>query len=241
MIVRFNRNGLPNIVVTDRSADHRRGYSVHLQYCVSAQSQKPHSLRTDEGRAACVASVGKTSFKIFDCVDICNSLEASTPCARWLCVAGRATNAGQYYDSETYKTIEADGRSFHAEHSHEQLVAKLQRIIGLATYNRDRSEAVDKHRSAVWTNCVWMRQARQLLAVWPRVCGKGPHWAPRFSIKLPGFIARLERLKTDINALRDAPFFLDIDDEVVSVKSLYTAITTRRRTIEAFDALVQHA
>lgn len=53
--------------------------------------------------------------------------------------------------------------------------------------------------------------------------------------KLPGFIARLEKLKTDINNLNDAPIFLDIDDEVVSVKSLYGDYDTPQDFLEAFD------
>ncbi len=53
------------------------------------------------------------------------------------------TLVNEITDSETYKITEADGRSY-AEHSHEQLIAKLQRIISLAMYNRDRSESVDK-------------------------------------------------------------------------------------------------
>lgn len=74
-----------------------------------------------------------------------------------------------------------------------------------------------------------------------RLREKGPHWSAEIFNKLPGFIARLERLKTDINALREAPIFLDIDDEVVSVKSLYGDYDTPQDFLEAFDALVQHA
>ncbi|MDH8308038.1 hypothetical protein QIG59_27720, partial [Klebsiella pneumoniae] len=58
---------------------------------------------------------------------------------------------------------------------------------------------------------------------------------------LPGFIARLEKLKTDINNLNDAPIFLDIDDEVVSVKSLYGDYDTPQDFLEAFDSLVQRS
>ncbi len=72
-----------------------------------------------------------------------------------------------------------------------------------------------------------------------RLREKGPHWsAEEIFNKLPGFIARLERLKTDINALREAPIFLDIDDEVVSVKSLYGDFRHTAGFPQAFDALV---
>ncbi|MFW3316418.1 type I restriction-modification enzyme R subunit C-terminal domain-containing protein, partial [Escherichia coli] len=59
--------------------------------------------------------------------------------------------------------------------------------------------------------------------------------------KLPGFISRLEKLKADINALRDAPIFLDIDDEVISVKSLYGDYDTPQDFLDAFDELVERA
>ncbi|WP_254557728.1 hypothetical protein, partial [Salmonella enterica] len=81
-----------------------------------------------------------TSFKIFDCVDIYSSLE-SVDSMRTVVVRPQVelqTLVKEITDSETYKTIEADGRSF-AEHSHEQRVAKLPRILGLAIDNRDRS------------------------------------------------------------------------------------------------------
>ncbi|MBL1917539.1 type I restriction-modification system endonuclease, partial [Klebsiella pneumoniae] len=74
-----------------------------------------------------------------------------------------------------------------------------------------------------------------------RLREKGPHWSAEIFNKLPGFIARLERLKTDINTLRDAPIFLDIDDEVVSVKSLYGDYDTPQDFLEAFDELVQRS
>ncbi|MBJ3372488.1 type I restriction-modification system endonuclease, partial [Salmonella enterica subsp. enterica serovar Typhimurium] len=133
----------------------------------------------------------------------------------------------------------ADGRSF-AEHSHEQLVAKLQRIIGLAAFNRDRSEAVDKQVRRLDELCLDAAGVN-FGGLASRLREKGPHWSAEIFNKLPGFIARLERLKTDINALREAPIFLDIDDEVVSVKSLYGDYDTPQDFLEAFDALVQHA
>lgn len=54
-----------------------------------------------------------------------------------------------------------------------------------------------------------------------RLREKGSYWSVEVFNKLFGFIVRLEKLKTDINNLNDASIFFDIDDEVVSVKSLY--------------------
>ncbi|WP_139774731.1 hypothetical protein, partial [Salmonella enterica] len=85
------------------------------------------------------------------------------------------TLVNEITDSETYKTIEADGRSF-AEHSHEQLVAKLQRIIGLATYSRDRSETVDKQVRRLDELCLDAAGVNfGGLAL--RLREKGPHWS----------------------------------------------------------------
>ena len=146
MIVRFNKERLPNIVVTVDLLT--TGVDIpSICNIVFLRKVKSRILYEQmKGRATRLCpSVGKTSFKIFDCVDIYSSLE-SVDTMRPVVVRPQVelqTLVNEITDSETYKTIEADGRSF-AEHSHEQLVAKLQRIIGLATYNRDRSEAVDK-------------------------------------------------------------------------------------------------
>ena len=95
-------------------------------------------------------------------------------------------------------------------------------------FNRDRSETVDK-------------QVRRLDELCQDAAGvnfngfasclrdKGAHWSAEVFNKLPGFISRLEKLKADINNLNDAPIFLDIDDEVVNVKSLYGDYVTRGR------------
>ncbi|MBJ5033302.1 type I restriction-modification system endonuclease, partial [Salmonella enterica subsp. enterica serovar Derby] len=141
-----NKERLPNIVVTVDLLT--TGVDIpSICNIVFLRKVKSRILYEQmKGRATRLCpSVGKTSFKIFDCVDIYSSLE-SVDTMRPVVVRPQVelqTLVNEITDSETYKTIEADGRSF-AEHSHEQLVAKLQRIIGLAIYNRDRSEAVDK-------------------------------------------------------------------------------------------------
>lgn len=186
MIVRFNKERLPNIVVTVDLLT--TGVDIpSICNIVFLRKVKSRILYEQmKGRATRLCpSVGKTSFKIFDCVDIYSSLE-SVDTMRPVVVRPQVelqTLVNEITDSETYKTIEADGRSF-AEHSHEQLVAKLQRIIGLAIYNRDRSEAVDK-------------QVRRLDELCPDAAGvnfgglasrlreKGRTGAPRFSISFP--------------------------------------------------------
>jgi len=242
MITRFNKERLPNIVVTVDLLT--TGVDIpsicNIVFLRKVRSRILYEQMKGRATRLCPA-VAKTSFKIFDCVDIYSSLE-SVDTMRPVVVRPQVelqTLVNEITDSETYKTIEADGRSF-AEHSHEQLVAKLQRIIGLATFNRDRSETVDK-------------QVRRLDELCQDAAGvnfngfasclrdKGAHWSAEVFNKLPGFIARLEKLKTDINNLNDAPIFLDIDDEVVSVKPLYGDYDTPQDFLEAFDSLVQRS
>ncbi|WP_434747130.1 type I restriction-modification system endonuclease [Pantoea sp. Lu_F5_004] len=242
MIIRFNKERLPNIVVTVDLLT--TGVDIpsicNIVFLRKVRSRILYEQMKGRATRLCPA-VAKTSFKIFDCVDIYSSLE-SVDTMRPVVVRPQVelqTLVNEITDSETYKTIEVDGRSF-AEHSHEQLVAKLQRIIGLATFNRDRSEIVDK-------------QVRRLDELCQDAAGvnfngfasclrdKGAHWSAEVFNKLPGFISRLEKLKTDINNLNDAPIFLDIDDEVVSVKSLYGDYDTPQDFLEAFDSLVQRS
>ncbi|UJQ23604.1 type I restriction-modification system endonuclease [Pantoea agglomerans] len=242
MITRFNKERLPNIVVTVDLLT--TGVDIpsicNIVFLRKVRSRILYEQMKGRATRLCPA-VAKTSFKIFDCVDIYSSLE-SVDTMRPVVVRPQVelqTLVNEITDSETYKTIEADGRSF-AEHSHEQLVAKLQRIIGLATFNRDRSETVDK-------------QVRRLDELCQDAAGvnfngfasclrdKGAHWSAEVFNKLPGFISRLEKLKADINNLNDAPIFLDIDDEVVNVKSLYGDYDTPQDFLEAFDSLVQRS
>lgn len=242
MITRFNKERLPNIVVTVDLLT--TGVDIpsicNIVFLRKVRSRILYEQMKGRATRLCPA-VAKTSFKIFDCVDIYSSLE-SVDTMRPVVVRPQVelqTLVNEITDSETYKIMEADGRSF-ADHSHEQLVAKLQRIIGLATFNRDRSETVDK-------------QVRRLDELCQDAAGvnfngfasclrdKGAHWSAEVFNKLPGFISRLEKLKADINNLNDAPIFLDIDDEVVSVKSLYGDYDTPQDFLEAFDSLVQRS
>lgn len=178
MIVRFNKERLPNIVVTVDLLT--TGVDIpSICNIVFLRKVKSRILYEQmKGRATRLCpSVGKTSFKIFDCVDIYSSLE-SVDTMRPVVVRPQVelqTLVNEITDSETYKTIEADGRSF-AEHSHEQLVAKLQRIIGLATYNRDRSEAVDKQVRRLDELCMDAAGVN-FGGLASRLREKGPHWS----------------------------------------------------------------
>lgn len=146
MITRFNKERLPNIVVTVDLLT--TGVDIpsicNIVFLRKVRSRILYEQMKGRATRLC-PDVNKTSFKIFDCVDIYSTLE-SVDTMRPVVVRPKVelqTLVNEITDSETYKITEADGRSF-AEHSHEQLVAKLQRIIGLATFNRDRSETIDK-------------------------------------------------------------------------------------------------
>lgn len=242
MITRFNKERLPNIVVTVDLLT--TGVDIpsicNIVFLRKVRSRILYEQMKGRATRLC-PEVNKTSFKIFDCVDIYSTLE-SVDTMRPVVVRPKVelqTLVNEITDSETYKITEADGRSF-AEHSHEQLVAKLQRIIGLATFNRDRSETIDKQVRRLDELCQDAAGVN-FNGFASRLREKGPHWSAEVFNKLPGFIARLEKLKTDINNLNDAPIFLDIDDEVVSVKSLYGDYDTPQDFLEAFDSLVQRS
>ena len=157
MITRFNKERLPNIVVTVDLLT--TGVDIpsicNIVFLRKVRSRILYEQMKGRATRLC-PDVNKTSFKIFDCVDIYSTLE-SVDTMRPVVVRPKVelqTLVNEITDSETYKITEADGRSF-AEHSHEQLVAKLQRIIGLATFNRDRSETIDKQvRRLALMNCL---------------------------------------------------------------------------------------
>ena len=147
-------------------------------------------------------------------------------------------------DSETYNVKETDGRSF-AEHSHEQLISKVQRIIGHAQFNRDKSAEVDKTIKRFddvlgeVAGCDFNSFARVLKE-------KGPRMAAEIFEKDPGMVDRLENLKELINELREEPVFTDIPDKVIEVQRAYGLFDKADDFLEAFDKLVtdnlnQHA
>lgn len=242
MIVRFNKERLPNIVVTVDLLT--TGVDIPaICNIVFLRKVKSRILYEQmKGRATRLCpEVDKIRFRIFDCVDIYDTLE-SVDTMRPVVVRPQVdlqTLVNEITDSRAYNQPEADGRSF-ADHSHDQLVAKLQRIINLATFNRDRSETVDKQVRRLDELC---QDAAGIgfHGFASRLREKGAHWSAEVFTKLPGLIARLEKLKADINDLRDAPIFLDIDDEVIGVTSLFGDYDNPQDFLEAFDELVKRS
>lgn len=242
LITRYNKERLPNIVVTVDLLS--TGVDIPgICNIVFLRKVKSRILYEQmKGRATRLCpEVGKTNFKIFDAVDLYSTLE-EVDTMRPVVVrpsVSLQTLVNEITDSETYKTTEADGRSF-AEHSHEQLVAKLQRIVGQAQFNRDRSPAIDNQIRRFDELC--RDAAGTDFASLPRkLHEKGPQWSAEIFNKLSGFVARLEKLKVDINELRDSPIFLDIDDNVIEVKHLYGDYDSAKDFLEAFDDLVNRS
>ncbi|EAS45756.1 type I restriction-modification system deoxyribonuclease [Photobacterium profundum] len=239
MITRYNKERLPNIVVTVDLLT--TGIDIpsicNLVFLRKVKSRILYEQMKGRATRLC-PDVGKVSFRIFDAVDLYDTLE-SVDTMKPVVVRPQVelkTLVNEITDSETYKVMEADGRSF-AEHSHEQLVAKLQRVVGHANNNRDRSTDIDsaiKRFDDICQDamgCDFNRFARTLKE-------KGPKWTAEVFNKVEGLVERIEHLKIDINALRKAPIFTDIDDKVISVERLYGEYENAEDFLEAFDNLV---
>ncbi|MUK28875.1 type I restriction-modification system endonuclease [Aliivibrio fischeri] len=239
MITRFNKERLPNIVVTVDLLT--TGIDIP-SICNIVFMRKVRSRILYEqmkGRATRLCpEVGKTSFKIFDAVDLYSTLQ-SVDTMRPVVVRPTVdlqTLVNEITDSETYKTIEADGRSF-AEHSHEQLIAKLQRITSHAHFNRDKSKEIEAHIKRFDELCI-DNAGCDFLGLAKTLKEKGPKWSAEIFNALPNMVGRLEQLKLDINELRDMPIFTDIEDAVIKVETLYGEHKNADDFLDAFDALV---
>ena len=239
MITRFNKERLPNIVVTVDLLT--TGIDIP-SICNIVFMRKVRSRILYEqmkGRATRLCpKVGKTSFKIFDAVDLYSTLQ-SVDTMRPVVVRPTVelqTLVNEITDSETYKTIEADGRSF-AEHSHEQLIAKLQRITSHAHFNRDKSKEIEAHIKRFDELCM-DNAGCDFLGLANTLKDKGPKWSAEIFNAMPNMVGRLEQLKLDINELRDMPIFTDIEDAVIKVEILYGEHKNADDFLEAFDALV---
>lgn len=239
MITRYKKERLPNIVVTVDLLT--TGVDIpsicNLVFMRKVRSRILYEQMKGRATRLCPA-VGKSSFRIFDAVDLYSTLQ-SVDTMRPVVVRPQVelqTLVNEITDSETYKTREADGRSF-AEHSHEQLVAKMQRIISHAQFNRDRSKEIEsqvKRLDEICNNaagCDFASFAKILKT-------KGPKWSAEIFNKVPNMVGRLEQLKNEINALRDMPIFTDIHDEVVDVTQAYGDFDNPEDFLEAFDKLV---
>ena len=239
MITRFKKERLPNIVVTVDLLT--TGIDIpslcNLVFMRKVRSRILYEQMKGRATRLCPA-VGKTSFRIFDAVDLYSTLQ-SVDTMRPVVVRPQVelqTLVNEITDSETYKVTEADGRSF-AEHSHEQLIVKMQRIISQAQFNRDKSKQIDSQIVRLdelctdAAGCDFANLAKTLK-------DKGPQWSAEVFNKLTNLVGRLEHLKNDINNLREMPIFTDIDDEVIIVEHLYGDHATADDFLEAFDHLV---
>ncbi len=239
MITRFNKERLPNIVVTVDLLT--TGIDIpsicNLVFMRKVRSRILYEQMKGRATRLCPA-VGKTSFKIFDAVDLYSTLQ-SVDTMRPVVVRPKVelqTLVNEITDSETYKVIEADGRSF-AEHSHEQLVAKLQRISSHAEFSRLKSREIDNQIKRFdeicqdSAGCNFASLAKTLKQ-------KGPKWSAEVFNKVSNMVGRLEQLKQEINDLRDMPIFTDVDDSLLRIETVYGEHKTAQDFLEAFDALV---
>lgn len=242
LITRFNKERLPNIVVTVDLLT--TGIDIpsicNLVFLRKVRSRILYEQMKGRATRLC-PQVGKTAFRIFDAVDLYATLQ-NVDTMRPVVVRPEVdlrTLVNEITDSETYKTKEADGRSF-AEHSHEQLVAKLQRIISLSMFHRDRSKEVETEVKRLdelcldSAGCDFAGLARTLK-------DKGPRWSAEVFNKLPHLVGRLDELKRTINNLREMPIFSDIPDEVVNVTQTWGNFDNAADFLEAFDKLVKQS
>ncbi|WP_252347651.1 type I restriction-modification system endonuclease [Aeromonas hydrophila] len=242
MITRFNKERLPNIVVTVDLLT--TGIDIpsicNLVFMRKVRSRILYEQMKGRATRLC-PQVGKSAFRIFDAVDLYATLE-QVDTMRPVVVRPDVplqTLVNEITDSETYQVKEADGRSF-AEHSHEQLVAKLQRISNQASYNRDRSKEVAEQLARLdelcreSAGCDFNQLGRTLRS-------NGPRWSAEVFNQLPTLIPRLEHLKRTINELRDLPIFSDIDDEVIEVSRAYGDHDSAEDFLDAFDQLVSRS
>ena len=242
MITRYNKERLPNIVITVDLLT--TGIDIpsicNLVFLRKVKSRILYEQMKGRATRLC-PEVGKTSFKIYDAVDLYSTLE-SVDTMRPVVVRPKVelkTLVNEITDSETYKVTEADGRSF-AEHSHEQLVAKVQRIVSHGLYNREKSAEIEQtikrfdESLAIGAGCDFANLPQTLKT-------KGPQQTAEVFTKLPKLVENLEKLKQQINELRHEPIFTDIDDELIDTKQGFGEYDSPEDFLEAFDNLVEQS
>ncbi|WP_448564119.1 type I restriction-modification system endonuclease [Thalassotalea ganghwensis] len=239
LITRFKKERLPNIVVTVDLLT--TGIDIpkicNLVFMRKVRSRILYEQMKGRATRLC-PEVGKTSFKIFDAVNLYSTLQ-SVDTMRPVVVRPKVdiqTLVNEITSDDTYKTIEADGRCF-AEHSHEQLVAKLQRITSHAQCNRDRSKEVDSQIKR-FDELLATKAGCDFLSLPNTLKTKGPKQSAEILNGLPNFVNRLEQLKAKLNELRDMPIFTDIPDEVVTVTHVWGDFDQPEDFLESFDKLV---
>jgi type I restriction enzyme R subunit len=242
MITRFNKERLPNIVVTVDLLT--TGIDIpSICNLVFVRKVKSRILYEQmKGRATRLCpEVGKNSFKIYDAVDLYATLE-SVDTMKPVVVRPNIelkTLVNEITDSQTYKVKEADGRSF-AQHSHEQLVAKIQRIVSHGQFNREKSADIEQSIKRLdetlghAAGCDFASLAQTLKT-------KGPQQSAEIFTHLPKLVENLELLKKQINELRNEPIFSDIDDELIELKQGFGEYETPEDFLEAFDNLVSQS
>ncbi|MGB6291318.1 MAG: type I restriction-modification system endonuclease [Vibrio anguillarum] len=239
LITRFKQERLPNIVVTVDLLT--TGIDIpsicNLVFMRKVRSRILYEQMKGRATRLC-PEVGKTSFRIFDAVDLYSTLE-SVDTMRPVVVRPQVdlqTLVNEITDSQTYQISEADGRSF-AEHSHEQLVAKLQRIISHGQFNRDKSKSVELQIKRLDELCLDSAGC-DFANLGKTLKQKGPQWSAEIFNKAPNLVGRLEQLKNEINTLREMPIFTDLHDEVMEVSQVWGDHDSAEDFLEAFDRLV---
>jgi type I restriction enzyme R subunit len=242
MITRYNKERLPNIVVTVDLLS--TGIDIpSICNIVFLRKVKSRILYEQmKGRATRLCpEVGKTSFRIYDAVDLYSTLE-SVDTMRPVVVRPKVeltTLVSEITDPNTYKTEEADGRSF-AEHSHEQLVAKVQRIVSHGLYNREKSAEIDQ-RINRFDEVLGHSAGCDFASLAQTLKNNGPEQSAEIFKQLPKLVENLEQLKKNINELRNEPIFTDIDDELIETKQGFGEYDTPEDFLEAFDNLVEQS
>lgn len=239
LITRFKKERLPNIVVTVDLLT--TGIDIpkicNLVFMRKVRSRILYEQMKGRATRLC-PEAGKTSFKIFDAVNLYSTLQ-NVDTMRPVVVRPKVdiqTLVNEITSDDTYKTMEADGRCF-AEHSHEQLVAKLQRITSHAQCNRDRSKEVDSQIKR-FDELLATKAGCDFLSLPNTLKTKGPKQSAEILNSLPNFVNRLEQLKTKLNELREMPIFTDIPDEVVDVTHVWGDFEEPEDFLESFDKLV---
>lgn len=240
LIVKFEKEPrIPNIVVTVDLLT--TGIDVpsicNLVFLRKVRSRILYEQMKGRATRLC-PKVGKTSFRIFDAVDLYSTLQ---PVDTMQSVVVRpnvslSTLVKEISEEETYQVIEANDKSF-AENSHEQLISKLQRVIVQAEYQQVRSPEVEKAVKSIDERlknvvpCGFLELAKTLR-------NEGPKVSAQYFEKLPTLVEQVEDLKRTINSLRDRPIFSDMPDEVIGVETLFGDYNKAEDFLEAFDRLV---
>jgi len=242
LITRYNKERLPNIVITVDLLT--TGIDIpsicNIVFLRKVRSRILYEQMKGRATRLC-PEVGKTSFKIYDAVDLYSSLEA-VDTMKPVVVRPKVelkTLVNEITDTNTYHTTEADGRSF-AEHSHEQLVAKVQRIVSHGQFNREKSAEIEQsikrfdETLSHSAGCKFAELAQTLKT-------QGPRQSAEIFSQLPTLVKNLEQLKTQINAIRHEPIFTDINDEPIDDPHGFGEYDTPEDFLEAFDHLVSQS